>query len=380
MKISILGGGGFLGRKIAEALAATGRIGAREVTSLTLFDLAAPASLPARLPGPMRSPATLLHCRQTRRSPPAPTSSFTSQPWSVQRRRRITISAGASICAATTRWWMPAAASRRPPRVVFTSSVASFAGGQGARLAGRRQADAHQFLRRAEGRSRADPRRCQPAGLPRCRSASACPPSASARAPPTRLPAASCRRSFASRCLGLATTLPVPEDFAVWIASPAHAVAMAAPRRHDGHVPCSAAIAASTRPASASPPAPCWTRWSRCARAAAPLVTPVPDANVAAIVGGWPAAFAPQPAPRRSGLRSAWRSRGAHRGIHRPRPRLHEGDARAVAAKFGRGPSVKRLHFNHATKIHTIPRRNARAPAMICSSLRFTLQCTRCTS
>ena len=50
MNITIIGGGGFLGRKIADSLAATGKLGYRSVTSLTLFDLAPPAPLAARFP------------------------------------------------------------------------------------------------------------------------------------------------------------------------------------------------------------------------------------------------------------------------------------------------------------------------------------------
>ncbi len=50
MNITILGGGGFLGRKIADHLAATGMLGGRRVSSLVLFDLAAPAPLEAPFP------------------------------------------------------------------------------------------------------------------------------------------------------------------------------------------------------------------------------------------------------------------------------------------------------------------------------------------
>ena len=39
MKITILGGGGFLGRKLAQRLAAEGSLGGTPVTGLILFDL-----------------------------------------------------------------------------------------------------------------------------------------------------------------------------------------------------------------------------------------------------------------------------------------------------------------------------------------------------
>ena len=47
LKITILGGAGFLGRKIAAHLAQGGSLGGRKVTDLTLFDIAAPLP-PAR--------------------------------------------------------------------------------------------------------------------------------------------------------------------------------------------------------------------------------------------------------------------------------------------------------------------------------------------
>src|ERR1700723_337731 len=50
MKISILGGGGFLGRKIAAQLARDGTLGGEPITGLTLFDVAAPAALQAPFP------------------------------------------------------------------------------------------------------------------------------------------------------------------------------------------------------------------------------------------------------------------------------------------------------------------------------------------
>ena len=45
MKITILGGGGFLGRRIATRLAKTGTLGGRSIAGLTLFDLHQPPPL-----------------------------------------------------------------------------------------------------------------------------------------------------------------------------------------------------------------------------------------------------------------------------------------------------------------------------------------------
>src|SRR5690349_19684320 len=50
MRVSILGGGGFLGRKVAARLAMDGVLGSQPITGLTLFDLAMPPKPPAAFP------------------------------------------------------------------------------------------------------------------------------------------------------------------------------------------------------------------------------------------------------------------------------------------------------------------------------------------
>ena len=50
MKVSILGGGGFLGRKIAAKLAMDGALGGQTVSALTLFDVAEPPKPDASFP------------------------------------------------------------------------------------------------------------------------------------------------------------------------------------------------------------------------------------------------------------------------------------------------------------------------------------------
>lgn len=50
MNITIVGGGGFVGRKLAHALAARGKLSGLEITRLTLADLAAPEPVEAPFP------------------------------------------------------------------------------------------------------------------------------------------------------------------------------------------------------------------------------------------------------------------------------------------------------------------------------------------
>lgn len=47
MNVLIIGGGGFLGQKLAHRLAAAGRLRDREITGMTLADIAVPAPVPA---------------------------------------------------------------------------------------------------------------------------------------------------------------------------------------------------------------------------------------------------------------------------------------------------------------------------------------------
>ena len=50
MRITILGGAGFLGRKIAARLARDNKLGDHPITALTLFDIAAPPKPDAAFP------------------------------------------------------------------------------------------------------------------------------------------------------------------------------------------------------------------------------------------------------------------------------------------------------------------------------------------
>jgi nucleoside-diphosphate-sugar epimerase len=133
LKITILGGAGFLGRKIAAHLAQGGSLGGRKVTDLTLFDIAAPLP-PAGAPFPVHSLAGDVVDLPDDAIPPgtdvvfhlaAVVSAAAEADYELGRRVNLRgTDAVVDACRALS----------QPPRVVFTSSVASFSGGQAAVL------------------------------------------------------------------------------------------------------------------------------------------------------------------------------------------------------------------------------------------------------
>ncbi len=221
MKISILGGGGFLGRKIAAKLAAEGVLGGEPVRALTLFDLVEPPQPDASFPVMVVSgdvvnlPANAIpegtdvvfHLA-------AVVSAQAEADYDLGRRVNLRgTDAVIDRCRALgTR-----------PRVVFTSSVASFSANQNMTLPdntrqipgnsyGAQKAAAELMLADASRRGFLD-------------------------AVTLRLPTVIVRpgrpnkaaSSFFSGIireplLGLDTELPVAEDFAVWVCSPRRAV------------------------------------------------------------------------------------------------------------------------------------------------------------
>ena len=287
MHITILGGGGFLGQKIAARLAEDGTLGGAPVTGLTLFDLTAPPAPPASFP---------IHSLAGDISdlPPAAISPGTSVVFHLAAvvsaaaeadyalGRRVNVRGTDAVVDACR-------ALASPPRVVFTSSVASFSGGQSALLGD----DARQTPTNSYGAQKAaaeliladaSRRRFLDAVLIRL-------PTIVIR--PGRPNAAA--SSFVSSILrepllGLPATLPVPDDFAIWIASPRRAVEWLL------HAACM-----DTAPMgldrSVNPPGRRATVSELLAAldhirpGAAALVQRVPDPAIAAIVGGWPAAF-----------------------------------------------------------------------------------------
>jgi len=286
MKITILGGAGFLGQKIAAALADDPR-----VETLTLFDLAEPP-LPSRK---ARSVAGDIAALPEAAIPPGTDIVFhlaavvsAAAEADYELGRRVNLRGTDAVIDACRRL-------ARPPRVVFTSSVASFSGGQAANLPD----DARQLPANSYGAQKA--------------AAELMLADATRRgfmdAVSIRLPTVVIRpgrpnkaaSSFVSSILrepllGLPTELPVAEDFAVWIASPRsavrwllHAAFMDASRLGSdrGVNPPGMSVTVAQMLAALEAVRP----------GAAALVARRPDPVIAGIVGGWPASFTAERAP-----------------------------------------------------------------------------------
>jgi nucleoside-diphosphate-sugar epimerase len=225
MKISILGGGGFLGRKIAARLAKDLTLGGQPITALTLFDVAAPPKPEAAftvtsvagdivdLPDAAIPSGTdvVFHLA-------AVVSAQAEADYELGRRVNLR-----GTDAVIDRCRALVAAGGKPPRVVFTSSVASFSASQDSVLPdntrqipgnsyGAQKAAAELILADASRRGFLD-------------------------AVSLRLPTVIVRpgrpnkaaSSFVSGIvreplLGLDTELPVADDFAIWVCSPRRAV------------------------------------------------------------------------------------------------------------------------------------------------------------
>jgi nucleoside-diphosphate-sugar epimerase len=286
MHVTILGGGGFLGRKLAARLAAEGAIGGRAVTGLTLFDLAEPPPLAApfpvtRLAGDVADPAQLA------RAIPAGTGVVFHLAAVVSAAAEADFDLGMRVNLQGTLAVIEACrALPAPPRLVFTSSVASFGGGQGAVLAD----DARQLPANSYGAQKAAAEL-----LLQDASRKGFLDAVSIRLPtvivrpgrPNKAASSFVSAILREPLLGLDTPLPVAESFAVWVCSPRravewflHAAAMdTAPLGLDrGINPPGLSARVGEMLAALTP-------------AERAHVKPAPDPAVQAIVGGWPAAF-----------------------------------------------------------------------------------------
>ena len=283
MHITILGGAGFLGRKLAARLAAEGR-----ATSLTLFDMVQPAPVAAPFPvrclaGDVGAPGAAI---------PPETDIIFHLAAVVSAAAEADFDLGLRVNLAGTLAVIQAArACAKPPRVVFTSSVASFGGGQGGEDRAVLADDARQMPENSYGAQKA--------------AAELILQDASRRglidAVSIRLPTVIVRpgrpnaaaSSFVSSILrepmlGLEAVLPVEDDFALWVSSPRIVVEWLLHAAFMDTVPLGLDRGINP-PGLTVTVAEMLGALSADERA---LVRRAPDAAVAAIVGRWPARFA----------------------------------------------------------------------------------------
>jgi nucleoside-diphosphate-sugar epimerase len=288
MRISILGGSGFLGRKLAARLAKDGALDGRPVTELTLFDLQPPPvpdGAPFRVDCLGGDIAAL-----PRQAIPDGTDVVFHLAAVVSAQAEADYDLGRRVNVHGTEAVIDTCRKlSAPPRVVFTGSVASFGGGQGAMLNddarqvpgntyGAQKAAAELFLQDASRRGFLDAVNLR---LPTIMVRPGRPNKAAS--------------SFVSAIvreplLGLSTDLPVAADFAVWVASPRRAVdwllhAASMDTRPMGLDRCvnlpglSVTVAAILHALDEVQPG------------ASALVRKVHDPAIEKIVAGWPAAF-----------------------------------------------------------------------------------------
>ena len=222
MRISILGGGGFLGRKIAARLARDNKLGDEPINSLTLFDIAAPPKPEAAFP--IHAVAGDLVELPAEAIPPGTDVIFhlaavvsAQAEADYELGRRVNVRGTDAVVDACRRL------GGKPARVVFTSSVASFSGGQDAVI----QDETRQVPANSYGAQKA--------------AAELILADASRRgfldAVSIRLPTVIVRPGRPNRAassffsaivreplLGLSTDLPVNDAFAAWLCSPRRAV------------------------------------------------------------------------------------------------------------------------------------------------------------
>jgi D-erythronate 2-dehydrogenase len=291
MKISILGGGGFLGRKIAARLAKDGKLGDRKVTGLTLFDIAETPKPTTAFP--VTSVAGDLVELPAAAIPPDTDVIFhLAAVVSAQAEadydlgRRVNLRGTDAVVDACRRL---AGAGRKPPRVVFTSSVASFSGGQDASLLD----DARQIPSNSYGAQKA--------------AAELILADASRRgfldAVSIRLPTVIVRPGRPNRAassflsaiireplLGLPADLPVPDAFAAWVCSPRRAVdwLLHAAAMDTSHMGLNRSI---NPPGISTTIAHLLQALEAVKPGAASLIRRVEDKEIAAIIGQWPPAF-----------------------------------------------------------------------------------------
>ena len=291
MKVAILGGGGFLGRRVAERLAASGTLAGRAITGLTLFDLVAPpapaASFPvATLGGDVAElpEAAIPEGTEIVFHLAAVVSAAAEADYDLGRR--VNLRGTDAVIDACRRL---VAAGGRPPRVVFTSSIASFSGGQSAVL----DDDARQMPANSYGTQKAAAELLLADATRRgfLDGVSLRLPTIIVRPGRPNKAASSFFSSIVREpLLGLPTELPVPDDFKVWVGSPNSAVAWLLHAAAMDTAPLGLDRSLNL-PGLSVTVGQILAALDQVRQGASALVARKPDPAIAEIVGGWPAAF-----------------------------------------------------------------------------------------
>jgi nucleoside-diphosphate-sugar epimerase len=291
MRISILGGGGFLGRKIANRLAKEGTLGGRPVTSLTLFDIAAPHAPEAPFPVTVLA-GDVVDLPEAAIPLGTDVVFHLAAVVSAQAEadydlgRRVNMRGTDAVVDACRRL---VTAGGKPPRVVFTSSVASFSATQSDTLPdaakqipgnsyGAQKAAAELILADASRRGFMDV-------------VSVRLPTVTVRpGRPNKAASSFFSGIIREPLLGLEAELPVPDDFGVWVCSPRRAVDWLL---HAGAMDTSGmGLDRSLSPPGISTTVGDMLRaMDEVQPGASALVRRVADPAIAAIVGTWPPAF-----------------------------------------------------------------------------------------
>jgi nucleoside-diphosphate-sugar epimerase len=223
MHVTITGAAGFLGRKLAGRIAAEGALGTRPVTGMTLFDVVAAPAPDAPFPvrsvtGDIADPASLAGIVT------AGTGVVVHLAAIVSAQAEADFDLGWRVNLDGTRALLEACrAAGSRPRVVFTSSVATFSGGQEAVIG--------DLTRPVPGNSYGAQKAAGELLLHDC-TRKGFVDGVSLRLPtvvvrpgrPNRAASSFASSILREPFLGEQALLPVPEDFALWIASPRAAI------------------------------------------------------------------------------------------------------------------------------------------------------------